>query len=87
MPTHYAFRTLPLDEQLPLVWVKGTFLGYRRAGVYRVALYYMKGNFFCELFWHSESLQMHRLRTFTSTAYLTEYLSAISLDDLIQPSV
>ena len=86
MPTsHYAFRALPFLEQLPLVWVEGTFIARRWEEEDGVSLYHMDGGFFCEVYLNSESLEILRVRTFTSSGPLEDYACYVRLDDLNEP--
>lgn len=83
MPTsHYTFRALPLEQQLPLVWVEGSFIAKRWEEEEAVGLYHMEGGFFCEVYYDGESNMLLRVRTFTSTACLEEYACYVRLDDL-----
>jgi hypothetical protein len=83
MPTsHYAFRALPFEQQLPLVWCEGTFLARRWEEEDAVALYHMDGHFFCEVYLEQVNYTVLRLRTFTSLVYLDDYTPYIRLGDL-----
>lgn len=83
MPTsHYAFRALPLEQQLPLVWVEGRFLARRWEEEDGVSLYHMEGDFFCEVYLNPETLEILRLRTFRSIGPLEDYMGHIYLTDL-----
>jgi hypothetical protein len=72
--SHYAFRALPFLEQLPLVWAEGTFIARRWEEE--------DGGFFCEVYLNSESLEILRVRTFTSSGPLEDYACYVRLDDL-----
>lgn len=83
MPTSQAtFSALPFLQQIPLVWVEGTFLARRWEEEDGVALYHMKGGFFCELYLNPDTMEMLWLHSFTSTEHLGNYTDYIQLDDL-----
>jgi hypothetical protein len=83
MPTsHYAFRALSLEQQLPLVWQEGTYLARRWKEEDTVALYHMPGGFFCEVYLDEETGTLLRTRTFTSARCLENYTPYILLGDL-----
>jgi hypothetical protein len=80
--SHYAFRALPLEQQLPLVWMEGTFLARRWEEEDHVGLYHMDGSFFCEVYYDPETNAILRTRTFTSAQCLEDYACYVSLRDL-----
>jgi hypothetical protein len=79
--SHYAFRALPFEQQVALVWQEGTFLARRWEEEDGVQLYHL-GSFFCEVYYDPETNELLRTRTFTSAQYLEDYASYIRLDDL-----
>ncbi|WP_375418164.1 hypothetical protein [uncultured Hymenobacter sp.] len=85
--SHYAFRALSFEQQLPLVWQEGTFLARRWEEEDGVALYQMDDGFFCEVYLELEHYKVLRLRTFTSSADLEDYACYIRLDDLSEPKL
>ncbi|UOG74550.1 hypothetical protein MTX78_20830 [Hymenobacter tibetensis] len=84
MPTtHYAFRALPFEQQIVLVWDERQHVATRYEEVDTVAPYYMGGASFVELFYNPiYNVLQDRLRTFVSTALLEPYASVVNLDDL-----
>jgi len=77
-----AFCRLSQEHRLSTVQHEGTFLALRLQENDLVALFYLPGNFFCELYVDVECPGMVRLCTFTCTAYLEDYLEYISLIEL-----
>jgi hypothetical protein len=83
IPTSYpAFCALPHLQQIPLVWVEGTFIARRWEEEDGVALYHMAGGFFCEVYLNPGTLEILYLHTFTSSERLEDYASYITLNDL-----
>lgn len=84
MPTSYEhFRLLPFAQQLPLVWVEGSFLARRWEEEDAVGLYHMAGGFFAEVYYHGEDNRIVNVDSFTSSATLEDYSHGIDLRDLI----
>jgi hypothetical protein len=85
MPSSYeAFRLLPIEQQLPLVWVEGTFLAKRWEEEDAVGLYHMEGGFFAEVYYDSEDNSILNVQCFINSACLEDYSHGISLKDLLQ---
>jgi hypothetical protein len=83
MPASYAhFRLLPFEQQLPLIWVEGTFLATRWEEEDAVGLYHMAGGFFSEVYYDGEDKRILNVQCFTSSAFLENYSHGISLGDL-----
>ncbi|MBF9239502.1 hypothetical protein I2I05_19065 [Hymenobacter sp. BT683] len=83
--SHYDFRALPFEQQLPLVWVEGTFLARRWEEEDGVSLYHMDGGFFCEVYLEVETYKVVRVRTFTRMERLEDYACYVNIDDLTEP--
>jgi hypothetical protein len=83
IPTSYpAFCALPHLQQIPLVWVEGTFIARRWEEEDGVALYHMEGDFFCEVYLNPDSLEILEVRAFTDSERLEHYACYITLNDL-----
>jgi hypothetical protein len=83
MPTNYEqFRLLPFAQQLPLLWVEGTYLARRWEEEDAVGLYHMAGGFFAEVYYHGEDNSILNVDCFTSSAFLEDYAPGINLGDL-----
>jgi len=82
--SHYAFRALPFEQQVVLVWNEGRYLATRYEEEDTVGLYWMQGCFFVELYYDNlENKMVERTRTFTSVECLEEFKCYIKLDDLV----
>jgi hypothetical protein len=79
--SHYAFRALSFEEQLPVVWEEGSWLARRYEEEDWINLYHL-GGFFVELYYNPEANRVHRTRTFTSRECLLDYAVYVSLQDL-----
>ncbi len=83
MPTSYeTFRLLPFEQQLPLVWVEGTYLARRWEEEDAVGLYHMAGSFFAEVYYSGGDNRMLNVDSFTSSAFLEDYSHGINLGGL-----
>ncbi|TGE20906.1 hypothetical protein [Hymenobacter metallicola] len=80
----HTFLTLPVEQQLTVLWAEGIFLAARWEAHNRVYLYYL-GSFFTEV--SCDQRQRNRLstRACTTGECLTEYASDVQLDDLLLP--
>jgi hypothetical protein len=78
-----AFCALPHIEQVPLVWIEGTFIARRWEEEDGVSLYHMEGHFFCEVYLEPDTLVVHRVEVFTGGPALENYAYFVSLDDLL----
>ncbi|GAA3940243.1 hypothetical protein [Hymenobacter algoricola] len=79
--SHYAFRALSLEEQLPIIWQQGDFLAQRFEEEDCINLYHL-GTFFVEVYYDPQANCVHRTRTFTSRECLMDYTAYVKLDDL-----
>lgn len=83
MPTtHATFRLLSFEQQLPLVWVEGTFVARRWEEEDAVALYHMDGSFFCEVFLEQDHYSVVRVESFTGAEGLEPYTLYIDVDEV-----
>lgn len=80
--TYEQFRLLPFEQQLPLVWVDGSFLAWRWEEEDAVGLYHMAAGFFTEVYYNGEDNSILNVQCFTNSAFLEDYSHGISLDDL-----
>lgn len=78
---HYPFKLLPLEQQLPILWVEGQYLATRYEEEDTVGLYHM-GTFFCEVYYDNHENRVVRTRTSNSFGCLAEYAPYIDLSDL-----
>jgi hypothetical protein len=79
--SHYAFRALPFEDQLVVVYEEGRWLARRYEEEDWINLYHL-GSFFVEVYYAPEANHVHRTRTFTSRESLMDYAVYVKLDDL-----
>ncbi|UOQ68917.1 hypothetical protein [Hymenobacter volaticus] len=73
-----AFSLLPLEQQLPLVWLGGRFLAARHLGPQVVALYSLPP-FLVEVYYEPDGPTVLRTRTLPVGARLDAYADYLSL--------
>ena len=77
--SHYAFRLLPLHEQLATVFTEGTFLMTRWEEESAINLYWLTGQFFAEVYYDEVGNLLYQVQAFTSMACLADYLCYVRL--------
>lgn len=80
--TLYQFKALSDFEQAEAVW-KGTLLGRREDGFYRVLLYQID-SFYVEVYYHKTANVILRFSPFSTTELLEPYLQQINLSDIFK---
>ena len=77
--TLYEFNALPYERQLVLVFDQARFLATRWEEEDAVNLYVLPGGPFVEIFYDTHADEITRLRAFTSSAPLEDYVVSIQL--------
>ncbi|UOQ75124.1 hypothetical protein [Hymenobacter cellulosilyticus] len=55
---HYAFRVLPFEQRLAVIWAEGTFLATRWEEENAVNLYHL-GTFFAEVYYDPTAMRCY----------------------------
>ena len=71
--TLYSFNKLDEIEQHEVIWADGVNIGERNDGEHKVVLYQLY-SFYVELYYHIEYDVLRRLKSFSNTALLDDYL-------------
>ncbi|MBC7510085.1 MAG: hypothetical protein H7320_15265 [Ferruginibacter sp.] len=79
--TLYQYNDLDELEQHETLWEHGVMIGERVEGEYKLILYQIF-TFYIELYYHIENNVLHRLRTFSNTELLKDYINQFSLKEL-----
>ena len=72
--TLYGFNKLDELENHEAIWDSGVHIGEKIDGEYKVILYQVF-SFYVELFYHIEYNVLRKLKTFSNTTLLDDYLS------------
>ncbi len=80
--TLFQFNALDETEQYEAIWNHGVMVGDRIEGEHKIILYQIF-SFYVELYYHVEFNVLRRLRSFSSTKPLEQYLNQINIDSLI----
>jgi hypothetical protein len=77
--TLYEYNLMSQEERASHLWDKGKFLANRANLTHRISLYALHG-FYVEVLMDSESQEIDRIRSFSSSEQLAPYLDLINLD-------
>ena len=80
--TLYEFNALPYERQIVLVFDQARFLATRWEEEDAVKLYLLPGGPFVEIFYDTYVNEITRLRAFTSSVPLEDYVAGIQLPRL-----
>ena len=81
--TLYEFNALPDERQVVLVFDQARFLATRWEEEDAVNLYLLPGGPFVEIFYDTPANEITRLRAFTRSAPLEDYLVGIQLPRML----
>lgn len=85
--TLYKFKKLAEIEQALVTWEQGAFVAQRTEGTLKIILFQLFG-FYVEVFFDQNKACFQKLRPFTSTHQLKDYLQKIDISeitDLLHP--
>lgn len=83
--TYDQFDTQTRDQQRKLLLHEGTYLSYRKCDQYSAFLYQVN-NFYVEVFFKVNNLEITYVHSFEDTDHLEPYLDKINLEDLMPVS-
>lgn len=76
--TLYQFNLKEKDDQADTLWEHGVHITDREDEEHKFILYQIEG-FYVEVWYHKESNEIRKLRSFASTKQLDPYLSKIKI--------
>ncbi len=79
--TLYEFRTLNETQQYEILWEHGVHIDEKVEGEYKIILYQIF-SFYVELFYHIEKNVLQKLRCFSSTNCLDQYINKIDINKI-----